>query len=224
MQIFIKTGTGKTITIECEPGDTIFNLKSKISSKEGMPTYNQNLIFAGKSLKNHKTLAYYNIQKESTIHLIFRIMNSPEVSFKIIFKGVEYVTPYWEPTFTDGKDVKEYMSEKTGIYLENIELVKDYVAIIDDENLKNQKINNDTKLYMIVRNAKLIKINYGKQKFDIYCKWPLNLNEIKDLVRNNIKDLKEFDLMFNSKVFEEGDDLRYYHLLDGEFEWTVLPK
>ena len=223
MQIFIKTGTGKTITIDCEPSDTILDLKSKITSKEGMPTHTQNLIFAGKSLKNHKTLAFYNIQKESTIHLVFRILNSPEISFKIIFKDVEYVTPYWEPTFTEGRDVKEYMSEKTGIYLENIELIKDYVAIIDDENLKRQNINNDTKLYMVVRNAKQIEINYGKEKFDIYCKWPLKLNEIKDLVRNNIKDLKEFDLMFNSKVFEEGDNLRYYNN-DGEFEWTVLPK
>ena len=72
--------------------------------------------------------ALKRIQKESTIHLVFRIMNEPEVSFKIIFKGIEYITPYWEPTYTDGIDVKDYMSEKTGIYLENIELIKDYVA------------------------------------------------------------------------------------------------
>ena len=222
MQIFIKTEGGYIFIIECEPKDTIINIKYKIVNKRGGLTYTNDLFFAGKRLKNHKTLADYNIQKESTIDLVSRLLNSPEVSFKIFFKDVEYITPEWEPSFTIGKDVKEYMSEKIGIDMENIELIKDYVAIIDDESIKNQDINNDTKLYMIVRNIKVLKIRYGEQIFDIYCRWPLKLNEIKDLVRKKVENLKEFDLMFNSKVFEEGehDELRYY--LDGE--WTVITK
>ncbi|KAF8603243.1 hypothetical protein BDV93DRAFT_544909 [Ceratobasidium sp. AG-I] len=81
VKVFIKTLTGKTITLEVERNEDINTIRRKIQDKEGIPPEQQTLVFAGAQLGDEQTLLDYNIQKESTIHLILQLRGGKPVIY-----------------------------------------------------------------------------------------------------------------------------------------------
>ena len=228
MQIFVKTLTGKTITLEVEASDTIENVKTKIQDKEGIPPDQQHIIYAGKQLEDGWTLSDYNIQKEHTCHLVLRLRGGMQIFVKTLTGKTITLEVEARDTI---ENVKTKIQDKEGIPPDQQRLIFAGKQLEDGRTLSDYNIQKESTLHLVLRLREADIQIYAHlpdgRSVDIAVKPSSKIWELKDLVNKaerNQLPIEEQEIIFQEKILADDDKLQDCGILQEQTVHIVRTK